>query len=479
MKTALLTFVLGTLSLGAVGQSSIPNGAFENWTSTNVENPKYFTETSNREIFRSGFPVNCVKTTDAYHGSFAVKLTSVGDQNNSMPGYMVNGDPSNNPEEWHGGIPYNQQATGMRGYYKSDVKTGDTALVIVAFSKAGVNIGIYVYKITGVQSTYALFDFTFDPPLLIAPDSVLIGATSSNVMADDLIVGSMLQLDSISFTGVGSQPANLNGDFEEWTTTTYEKPDTWNIESDDAQVSFKSTDAYKGSYSVRLETSVGTNEQGQTRTYPTTVSTGYYPENCGGNCNQQGGYPFSNQYDTLVFWYKYTAAAGSKGVVSYSVRKNGQIINGNWIELNASATYQKFEVPISAFPAPDTLVVDFQSCRWEDSLTIQVGSILIVDEVQLKSAPLKTGLWMIKKTTNIRVYPNPTKGIIQIDAAEENLIEGATFVLMNALGQEVHSVDLHGASNQLSLTDLPAGAYYYVIRSGTLKIQNGKLIISE
>ncbi|HCS21360.1 MAG TPA: hypothetical protein DIW47_12505 [Bacteroidetes bacterium] len=479
MKTALLTLVLGALSLGAVGQGSIPNGAFENWTSTNVENPKYFTETSNQEVFSSSLPLNCVKTTDAYHGSFAVKLTSVGDQGNYMPGYMVNGDPSNNPEDWHGGIPYNQQATGMRGYYKSDVKAGDTALVLVAFSKAGVNIGIYVYKITGTQSSYALFNFTFDPPMLIAPDSVLIGATSSNVLADDITVGSWLQLDSISFTGVSSQPANLNGSFEEWVTTTYERPAIWNVESDDrSQPSFKSTDAYKGSYSVRLETSVGENEQG-TRTYPTTLSTGYYPENCGGNCIEQGGYPFSNQNDTLVFWYKYTAAAGSKGVVSYVVKKSGQVINGNWIELNASATYQKFEVPISASPAPDTLIVNFQSCRWEDSLVIQGGSILIVDEVQLKSAPLKTGLWTIKKTANIRVYPNPSKGIIQIDAAEENLTDGATFVVMNALGQEVHSVVLHGATNQLSLTSLPSGAYYYVIRSGEFKIQNGKLIIND
>lgn len=478
MKTAILTIVAGALSLGAFGQNSIPNGAFENWTSTNVENPKYFSQTSNRETFRNDLPMNCEKTTDAYHGTYAVKLTSVGDQDSYMPGYMVNGDPNNNPQDWHGGIPYAQKATGLRGYYKSDVKAGDTALVLVAFSKAGVNIGSYAFKIAGTQSTYTLFNFTFDPPLLITPDSVLIGATSSNVLADDLVVGSMLQLDSISFTGVASQPTNLNGDFEEWETTVHEKPSLWNVESDESQVSYKSTDAYKGSYSIRLQTSVGENEQGQTRTFPTSISTGYYPENCN-NCNQQGGYPFTNQYDTLVFWYKYTSVAASKAVVSYSVRKNGQNINGNWIELNASATYQKFEVPISAFPAPDTLVVNFQSCRWDDSLAIQGGSVLIVDEVQLKSAPLNTGLWTIRKTANIRVYPNPTNGVLHIDATEENLCEGATFVLMNALGQEVHTAVLHSASNQLSLTNLPAGAYYYVIRSGYLKIQNGKLIINE
>lgn len=478
MKTALLSLFLGALSLGAFGQSSIPNGAFENWESTNVENPRYFTQTSNRETFRNDLPLNCVKVTDAFHGSFAVKLTSVSFQGNYMPGYLVNGDPKSNPEEWHGGIPYNQKATGIRGYYKSDVKAGDTALVLVAFSKAGINIGSYMVKITGTQSTYALFSLTFDPPLLLAPDSVLIGATSSNVLADMILDGSMLQLDSISFTGVASQPANLNGSFEEWVTTVYEKPDDWHIQSDESQPSYKSTDAYKGSYSIRLQTSIGENEQGQTRTYPTSVSTGYYPENCN-NCNQQGGYPFTNQYDTLVFWYKYTSAAASKAVVSYSVRKNGQNINGNWIELNASATYQKFEVPISAFPAPDTLVVDFHSCRWDDSLAIQAGSVLILDEVQLKSAPLKTGLWTIKRSADIRVYPNPTQGIIHIDAAEESLTEGATFVLINALGQEVHTVVLHGANNQLSLTTLPAGAYYYVIRSGEMKIQNGKLIISE
>lgn len=478
MKTTFITALFCSFTLGVAGQNSLPNGNFENWTTTNVESPKYFLQNSNNETFRNDLPPSCVKVTDAFHGSFAVKLTSVTNQNNEIPGYFVNGNPENDPEQWHGGIAYNQQATGLRGYYKSNVALGDTALVLVAFSKAGVNLGTYAYKIAGTQSTYTLFNFTFDPPLLVAPDSVIFGATSSNVFAETIMNGSMLQLDSISFTGVISQPTNLNGDFENWETISYEKPAIWNVQSDQSQVSFKSTDAYKGSYSLRLQSWAGENENGQPRAYNSSVSTGYYEDNCQ-QCVQMGGYPFTNQNDTLVFWYKFTSVAASKGAVMFSVKKNGQPIGGNYIELNASATYQKMEIPISVGQTPDTLIVDFMSSRWDDSLALQAGSVLIVDEVQLKSSPLNTGIWGVRKAANIHVYPNPAKDVLLIDALEANLPHNATFILMNALGQEISRSVLEPSGSQISLSAFSSGVYYYTITSGDQKIQNGKLIIQD
>src|SRR5437588_6154590 len=51
---------------------------------------------------------------------------------------------------------------------------------------------------------------------------------SSSDFKDNIYkVGSMLLIDSVSFTGVSSQPVNFNGDFENWTSQTLIKATNW------------------------------------------------------------------------------------------------------------------------------------------------------------------------------------------------------------------------------------------------------------
>ncbi len=65
------------------------------------------------------------------------------------------------------------------------------------------------------------------------------------------------------------------------------------------------------------------------------ASTGHYPENCSGDCQQLGGYPFTNQADTLVLNYKY-APANPSGMA--------------WINMNLKKDGSHFLVP-GSFPA--------------------------------------------------------------------------------------------------------------------------------
>lgn len=473
MKKQLL-FILLLAVFASSAQQSIPNGNFEMWTTTTYQNPRYYVNTSNRDMMRTGLPFNCVKVTDAYHGNAAIKLTSVANETDSMFGYMINSDAEGSPDMWHGGIPYSQKPSGIRGYYKSAVAAGDTALIFVAFSKAGVNIGVYAIQITGIHSSYTLFEQTFSPALSEIPDSVIFGATSSNAISEQMVVGSMLQIDSISFIGVTTQPTLLNGDFEDWDNVSAEKPANWFVEESGRNQNGvkRITTAYKGIAAIELTTILDENENGP-RARGMNVSTGFYPRNCN-QCNMVGGYPFTNKMDTLVFWYKYTPMGGSVAEVGTRLKKNGNIIGGNNIPLEAASSYRYIELPIQSSENPDTLIVEFRSSRWEDSLLMQIGGVLILDEVQLKSQPLNTGIPISMANSKTAVYPNPSNGNIQIDANTTL----STVEVMNILGEVLYIQYPNAQHLSIDLSHLPKGAYFYRITGSDSSVKTGKLLLN-
>lgn len=449
----LVALALGLLTTSIQAQNAVPNGNFEQWNSLSFENPKYY-QSSNKDVYRTGLTYNCVKVTDAYHGSFALKMTTAANARDTMFAYVVNGNPENDPGSWHGGIPYNQKPTGIRGYYKSNVATGDTALIIVAFSKAGINIGTYVLKLYGLHNSYTMFSQTFSPALSQTPDSVIFAATSSNALIESAVSGSMLQIDSVSFTGVSSQPALLNGSFEEWETTTVETPVKWYINDGNNIPILKTTDLYKGQYAIRLETDQGENN-GNPRANPGSVSTGYYLRNCN-QCTEQGGYPFSKAVDTLIFWYKYSPASNGKAQVFINLKKNGNNIWGNGLELSAAANYQYAELPIFPGQTPDTLIVNFQSGRWQDSGLAHIGSVLIVDEVQLKSEPLRTGLSFLRRNNAMSLYPNPAGNTLSVHF---NINNPAYLRITDIEGREIMLLAAGEKDLQVDVSTLPEGLY--------------------
>ena len=138
MKKHLLSF-LSIIFVSAVFAQSVPNGGFESWTLNSFENPLGF-QTSNYN-FDNGVQtgVNATKTTDAYHGNYALKLTTTTTGTNVTFAFFANGDPGKSPLQ--GGIPYSQKPTGIQFHYKSNIIPTDTAIFLACFKKAGVTIG--------------------------------------------------------------------------------------------------------------------------------------------------------------------------------------------------------------------------------------------------------------------------------------------------------------------------------------------------
>ena len=122
-KLLLNLALAGTMALNSNAQTpSLPNGNFEIWTFKTYEIPQNYAYCSNTDALRKKLPFNVIKSTDAYHGNYAVQMTTQISNGDSMPGIFVNVDlTGSNPATWHGGFAYNQKPSGMRGYYKSAI----------------------------------------------------------------------------------------------------------------------------------------------------------------------------------------------------------------------------------------------------------------------------------------------------------------------------------------------------------------------
>src|SRR5689334_21208233 len=109
MKKILL-FAALLIQTALFGQS-IPNGGFENWTSATFDYPTGYQNSNAQTYFKCGGSFNCVKTTDSYHGTYAIQLTTQTSATDTCFGYIVNATNTNgSPLTWTGGIPYSQMA---------------------------------------------------------------------------------------------------------------------------------------------------------------------------------------------------------------------------------------------------------------------------------------------------------------------------------------------------------------------------------
>lgn len=469
-------FLFISIAVITQAQNSIPNGNFEQWTSASYDIPQYYLQSSNpSSFFRTQSPFNVVKTTDAFHGTYAVKLTTLFGSDTAMA-YIVNANPSNggNPCQWKGGIPYNQKPTGFRGHYKSNVMAGDSAGMLIAFKSAGTCLGVYMYKFGGVHNTYTPFSFTLSPALAATPDTVIFAAVSSDVFNKIQKVGSMIQLDSLAFTGVVSQPAQFNGDFESWQTNAINSPDNWYLNSNDQGDGInRTTDAYKGVYAMELTTYLG-DHNNKPAAQGGGIGTGYYPNNCSGSCNQKGGYPFTNKIDTLAFYYKYAPMGNDSASISLNFKKNGSQTYSVGGSLHAASNYTYKEIPFNMGTTPDSVMVSFQSSNWSDTLLSFIGSDLKIDEVHFKSQPLHTGITNYEINKGISVYPNPSSdGVFQItNTGTKDVIN-----VYNVLGEAVNTAikrDNDGVSIRLA-SDAP-GIYFIQVNSEG-KIITKKIIV--
>ncbi len=458
MKKYFLLIAIVTVTFAMYANDSIPNGSFERWSSTSYDSPLNYPYTSNPSCFASNVPLNVVKTTDACHGLSAVKLTT-NSSSNATIGYFLNTPPNQgNSSLWRNGMAYNQKPSGIRGYYKYNVASADSGIILVLFRKAGVQIGNYTLKIGGIKNTYTLFNLPLVPALTQTPDSVVFGAVSSNYYVNQNgVAGSVLFLDSVSFTGVTSQPTLMNGDFEQWQLTqTSFTLDSWVNPTKMTTSINRTTDAKLGTYALELTSILG-QKNGNPVNEPGYISTGYWYNPC--SCNK-GGKPYSNTKDTLAFWYKYVPVSTDNGEVSLEFRKNGFGIAWESRTLTASSIYKYVEVPFNIGQTPDSVIVNLQSSSWANTATTFVGSVLKIDNLMFKSQIHYTGLLSIAEDSRITIKPSVSKGLFAINSSEQS---DYSFDIRSITGTKIFA---SGSSvSEIDLTKSPSGIYFVTFYS--------------
>lgn len=371
MKKHLLFIpLLVLISVNFFGQS-IPNGGFEGWQVTSYQNPKYY-GTSNYEKKEALTQVSAVRVNDAYHGQYAIKLTtsgvSTGTQNAFA--YLTNFQPDLPISS--GGIPYNQKPTGIRFHYKSNILPGDTAIFICMFKKNGVQLGLYLYKFATTQTSYTLFDVNFN--LSATPDTIGIACASSMAFNNSLYqAGNSIQIDSVMFKGVSSQPLNFNGDFELWDTKSNDNLNGWETSGSFS----RTTDVYSGTYALELQT------VGPSLNDPQVRSGGVYTSKNAPTA--KGGFPFAKQMDTLVFFYKYLPADPTdKARVYVWFKKNGVNVAQTFTTLPISVSYKQVVFPFNVGQVPDSINISIESSTFPMQSSY-IGSDLKIDNLYLKS----------------------------------------------------------------------------------------------
>ncbi|MCF8296986.1 MAG: T9SS type A sorting domain-containing protein [Saprospiraceae bacterium] len=474
MKAKITLFVLALMVISvSIKAQSILNSSFENWTNkTLYEEPDSF-QTSNMFAYLLTNSGNTVKSTDKYSGSYSIKLSTIVQGNDTVAGTLILGSGSQGNL---GGISYTDKPDTLKVAVKYNVLTTDTAVVAVIFTKLGAYVGMAFQTFLGVQSSWKMKSIPITWMLPVNPDSMIFIASCSNL--DRVKVpGSWLQMDNLELSGNVTQIPNSG--FENWNPVSIEEPDDWwtlNFTGiyNNSFSATKSTDAYHGTYALRLET------QGVFDDTIGYITNGYFGDN-----GPVGGMAVTQNPHKLTGWYKYTPVGPDTALAAmFSLDYTATdtiMVDSNIVKLPAAYNYTYFEVPLNynAWPIIDTLNISFASSNiMDDSPYAGVGSVLYIDSLNLTYKPLS-----IDENGNLKnefkVFPNPASDIVNITSSLP--VNGDLRIsIYNSIGKKVIDEILSPMSFndffKLDISKLKPAIYLYQIQTDDDLI-NGKIIV--
>ncbi|MDP2387837.1 MAG: T9SS type A sorting domain-containing protein [Bacteroidota bacterium] len=452
MKKILLLASIGITSISEFNAQSIPNPSFENWSTTNYEQPNPW-NTANTENLRRGGPINVTKVAGV--SGFGVRMETAIINPDTFNAYIINSN--GDPMAGDGGVPYSQLPTAITGSYRYNLGVNDTAIILVFFKKNGAVISNDIIKIkgTGNQPTFAAFSF----PLTVSviPDSVIVAAASSNAITNEGVTnGSFLELDNLGFSGPGVTQALAGGNFDNWTLYTQNVLMDWRTQGEGVS---KVSPGHSGSFAVQMVTMDYGPGEG---IHASSVSIGEQSQS-----GPIGGMPFTNQFDTLCGYYKYFTPSNDSAAVMYNVMSNGMNIGGMYESFGPASNWTYFELPIFSFTPPDTLNINMHSSANYPVDNSTAGSTFIVDDVHLKSQLV--GIKSLNPFDMVfSTYPNPATELVNI-SWNKTINENFNIKVYSITGQLISSESVKSGSSgyQLNVKDYADGTYLVNIESST------------
>ncbi len=456
MKKSLLIFCsVFTLTTAFSQGGYLPNSSFENWTNTVIyENPDLW-QSSN---YTQASVENVVKSTDAQHLAASLELQTVLVGQDTAFAYAFLGNVGQSgPDE---GVPYAATVDELRGYYKGNIMTNDTAVVFVIKFLAGNIVGMDSYNIYTSQSAWTPFTM---PLTSGAQDSIFIGLLSSNPFVYPTFAkpGTTILFDNIylNHSTLGAGPSLPNYSFETWTPVDIDNPDGWTtLNSYFASVGLapvtETSDANTGLSAARIET--------MTINADTIPGFVFYADFDISNGNVIP-IPYNASPTSLNLSYKYTAVGGDQAFVSMEFYNSGNIVGGGQMMLNPSASYNSITLGTNISSTPDSIAMGFFAGN-------NPGSVLIIDDVQFSGGDLAVNPFNFNFT--FETYPNPATDRLTVYSNE--LTGVFTISIFDLNGKVISSRQGSAAqTTTVDVSDLPAGIYQLQLNS------NGKSMTKQ
>ena len=186
--------------------------------------------------------------------------------------------------------------------------------------------------------------------------------------------------------------------------------------------------------------------------------------------NAKGGSAYNQRTDTLLGFYKFKGNPQSARV-RLMLLKNQQMIFDSFITIASNgADYTPFMLPFNVATQPDTLRMEIIS----NNPIPTNGDTLLVDEIQMASARLKTNIQKINQVqANFGFYPNPTSGILY-PINPQTTEQVSEMYITDMLGKKLKTFNPN--SIELSINELPAGIYFLHLHTNSHKNFTQKII---
>lgn len=166
-----------------------------------------------------------------------------------------------------------------------------------------------------------------------------------------------------------------NADFENWTIRSYDTLNGYQSETPqmmqlfDTALATKSTDAYQGNYSIRLET----------RTNGTDTAFGYFTS---GEFGVSNGFAYTQNPDSIVGYYKCNVQPGdSAGLVVMFSFGGTPIYYETFAFTGSQNSWSRFSYSLNSPFTPDSVFIGAASSNALNGFNITPGSWLMLDSL--------------------------------------------------------------------------------------------------
>lgn len=444
------TILVSSLALAQYGQ--IPNGGFENWTTTQLyDQLNQWGSSNDQEYFGTA---TTIQSTDAQNGSRSVELRSVELDNDTLIGYVYQGSIGQAGPD--GGVPYTESFNTVKFHYKSSINPGDSAYLLVIRYMAGLPTGQDLIQLpSGTQNTWTEASITVSTGV---QEELFLAFIIGDPFTEDFPnPGSWYRIDNVRLFDGATQRANLvDSSFENWTAVSSETPDNWFtlnnlLVGENLENTTKSTDANGGMYAARLETVVSAIGD-TTRGY---LSMGNFIQ---GNTQV----PYAGSPTTFSGAYKYNANGGDPGEIYIVFYENNSFIGQVFLQFSTDVnTYTTFTEPIVLSGTPDS--IQFIAASGSNP-----GEYLLLDELAFSGGNVGLNEF---NNMSLSVFPNPATSSVMVKADGTYNLQ-----LINNQGQIVLQQEGLTGAQEISLETIPAGNYFVQL-SGTNGNAMHKLVV--